>query len=162
MSITKVKQWTVAIAILVGVVMVLSLFAGKTDAERIQEANAAAATGPGASEQFTGKISAFDLRDGDCFNAALVSESEKVDFGDVELVPCTGSWVYQAKNSFLVNRDGDFPGYDYFTSEGDRRCHLSSVVYLHPTLESWNLGDRVVSCLAQNDNVMAVKTTYIQ
>ncbi len=61
----------------------------------------------------------------------------------------TDHWVYRALNGFVVDRDGDYPGEDYFMVEGDRRCNHLAGVYLFPLPESWELGDRAVACLME-------------
>ena len=100
--------------------------------------------------QLSGNISVFDLRDGDCFNAAKVPGYEVVNFEEVELTPCTGDWVYRALNSFVITLNGKFPGEDYLMAQSDRRCQRLTDIYMFPTSESWVAGDRVVACLMES------------
>ncbi len=143
------SKYSIAVLFLAVLAGLLTLVACTTDEDRIKEANTAAASGgqSGDSGQLTGKISIFDLRDGDCFNAPTVPGSETVNMEDVELVPCSGDWVYQALSSFVVALDGDYPGEDYFVAQVDSRCDRLSNTYIFPVAESWALGDRAVSCL---------------
>ena len=145
------KKRSIAMLILAASAVLLTLGACTTDADRISEANTVAARNNStpAPDTQTGKISVFDLRDGDCFNAAEIPGFETVDFEEVELVPCSSSWVYRALNSFVVDRDGDYPGEDYFMAEGDSRCNRLASVYLFPLPESWALGDRALACLME-------------
>ena len=147
--LTCTKRFEITLVLFIALGGLLTLVACTADAERIREANTAAASGSGNSDQLTGKISVFDLRDGDCFNAAEIPDSETVDFEQVELVPCSSDWVYRALNSFVVDRQGQYPGEDYFMAEGDRLCNRLAGVYLFPLPESWELGDRAVACLME-------------
>lgn len=127
----------------------LVLAACTTDAERIREANTAVASSSGNSEQFTGKISIFDVRDGDCFNAPIVPETQSIDYFDVELVACSDDWSHKALNSFLVELDGDYPGDRYFENLADSGCDRRYSVLFYPLPESWALGDRVINCVLE-------------
>ena len=138
--------------LLIGLIS-LSAFAGcqgTSDKERIRDSNEAAREGQTFNpDELSGTISVFDLRDGDCFNAPTVPEFGIVDFEDVELVLCSGDWRYRVLNSFAVDREGSYPGDEYFTEEADFRCHRLYGVFLFPLAESWALGDRTVSCLQE-------------
>ena len=68
---------------------------------------------------------------------------------NVELVPCSGDWVYQALNSFVLTLDGDFPGVDYLYAQSELGCDRQSNIYFYPALESWALGDRVILCVME-------------
>jgi len=120
-----------------------------TDAQRIREANEAAAVGSKTSEILTGKISVFDIRGGDCFDAPPVPGTTVVDLYDVELVSCSGDWAYKSLNSFVVDLDGDMPEESYWHRVTDTQCHRLANVFIVPHAESWALGDRTVVCLME-------------
>ena len=120
-----------------------------TDAQRIREANEAAAVGSKTSGVLTGKISAFDIRDGHCFDAPPVPGTGAVDLYDVKLVSCSGNWGFRSLNSFVVDLDGDYPGVSYWARVTDTQCHRLTDIIIYPTPESWEHGDRTVSCLME-------------
>ena len=128
----------------------MALVACTADAERIREANEAAADSSSVIDQMTGKISVFDLRDGDCFDAPEIpGGSGLFDLEDVKLLGCSGDWSFVALNSFVVDRGGGYPGENYFMAEGNRRCDPLSNIYLFPMQDSWELGDRTVMCIGE-------------
>jgi hypothetical protein len=134
----------------------------KDDAERIRQANSAAATEsakaistPFDPEQLVGTISVFDLRDGDCFNLegpspAFLDTLEGEETTEVLFVPCSGDWEHRVVNSFVVDRDGDLPAIDYFDEIAFAECHRLYDWYLGPTAESWDVGDRTIACIQDN------------
>ncbi len=136
---------TLMLALLAGLFVLVACTA---DAERIREANAAAGSS-NAIDQLAGQISVFDLRDGDCFDAPEIAGSGLFNLEDVKLVGCSGEWSFLALNSFVVARDGDYPGEDYFMEEGYRRCDRLADTYLFPLPESWEFGDRTVMCIGE-------------
>jgi len=143
------SKHTVALLFLAVLAGLLTLVACTTDEDRIKEANTAAASSgqSGDSGQLTGKISVFDLRDGDCFNAPKIPGGESVNMEDVELVSCSDDWIYRALSSFVVTLDGDYPGQDYFVAQAGSICDPSTGFYLFPMLETWAVGDRVIACI---------------
>ena len=141
------KRFRVTLLLLVLVGGLLVLIGCTDNREKIRAANQAAASSSISSVEETGKISVFDLRDGDCFNAARIVGTEVEDLENVELVPCSGDWGYRVLSSFVVSLDGDYPGDDYFTNEADRRCGRLTTFFLSPHPDSWEFGDRSVMCL---------------
>lgn len=120
-----------------------------TDAQRIREANEAAAVGSKTSEILTGKISVFDIRDGDCFDAPYLPGTSAVDLYDVELVSCSADWAYRSLSSFMVDLDGDMPEESYWDRVTGTQCPPLTNVFIYPHAESWALGDRTVVCLIE-------------
>ncbi|MGW2045374.1 DUF4190 domain-containing protein [Streptomyces sp. NPDC001858] len=124
----------------------------------------ALATG-GASEFWEGfkegasANSSFSLAKGDCFD--VPGETFDEDVYDVDKVPCAG--VHDAEVFASVPLSGsDYPGDDRVTDVADDKCYtLESayamdpwaltdkvdVYYLTPTSESWEWGDREITCV---------------
>ena len=100
-------------------------------------------------------VSAFEVRRGDCLNGL----DDGTEIRAVEVVPCERAHQAEVLSGFRL-QDGAFPGLRAVVSEADRRCGARLVAaspprrngavpfFLHPTRESWALGDRVVTCIA--------------
>jgi Domain of unknown function (DUF4328)/Septum formation len=100
-------------------------------------------------------VSVFELRRGDCLNGL----DEGAEIRAVEAVPCERA--HQAEVLANVRIQGrDFPGLAAVTSEAERRCGARLVAaapprrngpvpfFLHPTQQTWALGDRMITCIA--------------
>jgi hypothetical protein len=100
-------------------------------------------------------VSVFELRRGDCLNGL----DDAAEIRAVELVPCERA--HQAEVLANVRmQGGDFPGMAAVTSEAERRCGARLVAaapprrngpvpfFLHPTPQTWALGDRMITCIA--------------
>lgn len=108
-----------------------------------------------------GRIDAFQLRVGDCFNDSDAILEESQDIIDLPAVPCSDphdNEVYAVANTSLVSYPGEelmwdhafevcidlfpaFVGRDYETSSLD-------VLTMYPSPESWNQDDREIVCAA--------------
>ena len=100
-------------------------------------------------------LGVFELQPGDCLSGI----SEATEIRAVEAVPCGQRHQAQVLSSSQLP-DGAFPGLRAIYREGDRRCNTALRVYvsprrnppgpfyLHPTEESWALGDREITCVA--------------
>ena len=148
-----------------GIFVLLTLTACTTDAQRIDDANEAArksqqntpsinesntassSVSPSNRIQRTGTISVFEVRDGDCFNSNELVETE---LSEVELVDCAEDWDERAINSFVVDLDSGFPGDFYFVQPTIEKCDRRSTYPLQPTKESWDVGDRTISCIQES------------
>ena len=157
---------------LIGLVVVLILLACTSDAQRIREANEAAQSSQGKTPSDSGSaattrsepsstsiprstvIDIFDVRDGDCLVATL---PEIEEFERIEIVPCTGKWDARAVSSFVVESNEDFPGDSLFSQNAIDRCDRRYSYLLLPTRESWELGDRTVSCIQASYGMEATK-----
>ncbi|MDA1228982.1 MAG: septum formation family protein [Chloroflexi bacterium] len=103
---------------------------------------------PSPTPVLSAKISSFDLRDGDCFNWRGGDPIQTgVDIYDVELVPCSGDWGQRILNSFVVDRNGNYPGDDLFDRLAFENCDRRYNKTILPTRESWESGDRTISCV---------------
>ena len=108
--------------------------------EKIQSSNEAARQSQ--SEWEFDNIHYLDLRDGDCFNAP-----DNFEIVNVELVPCSGEWMYRVLHSFLVDKEGHYPGDDYFAEQFHRRCDYGAQFFIYPLRDTWDQGDRTVRCI---------------
>jgi Domain of unknown function (DUF4328)/Septum formation len=100
-------------------------------------------------------VSAFEVRPGDCLNGL----SEAAEIRTVEVVPCEQAHQAEVLSGFQLP-SGDFPGLAAVASEAERRCGARVVAaapprrngpvpfFLHPTQQSWALGDRTITCIA--------------
>ena len=93
-----------------------------------------------------GQVSAFELRDEECFNepnVLTIFDSEK----PMTIVPCSGAYDYRVLNTIATTLNGIFPLESYFGRQAATYCDDRTDVYYLPTEVSWNLGDRTVLCL---------------
>lgn len=100
-------------------------------------------------------VSVFELRRGDCLNGL----DDATEIRAVEVVPCERTHQAEVLSDVRM-QDGEFPGMAAVTSEAERRCGARLVAaapprrngpvafFLHPTPQSWALGDRVITCIA--------------
>jgi hypothetical protein len=107
-------------------------------------------------------VSVFELRRGDCVNGL---DADAAEIRAVELVPCERAHQAEVLSGFRL-QGGDFPGMAAVTSEAERRCGARVVAaapprrngpvpfFLHPTRQSWAMGDRIVTCIATFDTPM--------
>ncbi|CAM5331513.1 septum formation family protein [Streptomyces atroolivaceus] len=103
--------------------------------------------------------SVFSLTPGDCYNPnKAVSESEEFS---VEVVPCEEAHKGQVVGEFAIEGESAYPGDSGASKIADERCPTESqkfisdtwavpegvdLFYYYPTSESWETGDRAVSC----------------
>jgi hypothetical protein len=102
-----------------------------------------------------GAVSVFELRRGDCLNGL----GEAAEIRAVEVVPCEQAHQAEVLSGFRL-QGGDFPGMAAVISEAERRCGARLMAaapprrngpvpfFLHPTRQSWALGDRTITCIA--------------
>ena len=79
---------------------------------------------------------------GECFNEAPETEGYLV-----ELVGCSGEWEFRVLDTFEVHESGVYPGDDYFGGQSHEKCDKPYSYTQYPLAETWNQGDRTVSCL---------------
>jgi hypothetical protein len=95
-----------------------------------------------------------DLREGDCFNMPSGHRVRSVD-----AVPCHESHDAEVYRTFRLSA-GDYPGDDAVLARAEQGCtrkfdefvgtpygdSVLDVFYLYPAVETWNLGERGVTC----------------
>jgi Domain of unknown function (DUF4328)/Septum formation len=102
-----------------------------------------------------GPVSVFELRRGDCVNGL---NDDAGEIRAVEVVPCERTHQAEVLSDVRM-QDGEFPGMAVVGSMAERRCgarlvaarpprrHRPFPFFLHPTRQSWALGDRVITCI---------------
>ncbi|WP_050760861.1 septum formation family protein [Aeromicrobium marinum] len=110
----------------------------------------------GAIAEANENASVFEMEIGDCYD--VPSETEAVE--TLPAIPCGDPHDLEVYHEIVLD-DGDYPGEAAVTAQGDEACigefatfvgldfESSRLDYLsfYPTAESWEQGDRVVSCL---------------
>jgi hypothetical protein len=91
-------------------------------------------------------VSVHDLAVGDCFDSQNLVGTQ---VGYVTLVSCSGSWQYRLISKFSAPGLGSYPGEGYLSNRANSGCPPETVVYLAPTENSWNAGDRSIQCLGE-------------
>lgn len=103
--------------------------------------------------------SVFSLTPGDCYNPNN-GASESKEFS-VEIVPCEEAHKGQVVAEFTIEGEKAYPGDSGATKIADERCPVEAqkfisdtwavpagvdLFYYYPTSQSWETGDRAVSC----------------
>ena len=83
------------------------------------------------------------LMEGECFNEVPISQGMMV-----ELVNCLGNWDFRVVNTFKL-ADGPFPGGTYIDRQVDNRCQRETNYIFAPVVETWAVGDRIVTCIQE-------------
>lgn len=118
----------------------------QTDADAIAASNAAAATREAkrTATPISTEKSVFTIRVGDC----ITDPGDEAVLENVEFVPCSsGRAAYEAIDSFRLS-GAVYPGQRRIDDEAYAQCPRRMTYYLFPTGESWAVGDRVITCLA--------------
>ena len=97
---------------------------------------------PGPTPRSWTAWSIFSLSIKDCFN-----EAPETEYALVELVSCSDEWESQVVDRFSIPLDDAFPGKDYIEASANQECDASFDFYYSPIAESWDLGDRTITCV---------------
>ena len=125
-----------------------SFFSGPTDEDRIKDLNEAALTNA-RSDGKTGKTNILNLRTGDCLDAGFLS-GDLDNIQDANRVACDSTdaaYLITSQELLSDPENASYPGIAYFDSIAQTRCPDNFAIYLFPTNDSWELGDRVVTCI---------------
>ena len=144
MCVTNAAPMIVATLVLV---MSLAFVGCDSEAQRIREINEGLTTPVAESTPLSAKITATEIRDGDCINSTL---SEGISIETVVIVPCAGTWQYRALNSFDVPDADRHPGANFFGRRASESCDRRFSTPLFPDTVTWGFGDRTVSCLQES------------
>ena len=87
-------------------------------------------------------VHAISVRTGECLNQA-----PETNFMMLELVDCSREWEFRAGPTYSVDNDGQYPGEEALLSDVPVKCGRTYITGLHPTPESWSLGDNTVICI---------------
>jgi len=99
------------------------------------------------SDSDSSGIDVSELREGDCFNGPVAEGIDTIEFGVVDLASCSAEWQYRVIDSFIVGEGGSYPEISYFDNQARLRCDRHTAVYVFPLRESWDMGDREVTCI---------------
>ena len=137
---------------ILAIVLVL-LTACDDDAQSVREANRTPAPPTATAEAPTpsAEIQTTELQGGDCINSTIPAG---ISIDTVVIVPCSGDWQYRVLNSFQVADASTYPGEESFLDQLDGNCDRQTSFYLHPTADSWELGDRTIMCLQQASDLL--------
>jgi hypothetical protein len=144
---TRTRAWAAAALVaLVGMVLAgCSLIAGGQTPRD-----------PSGTPTATAKVSAFDIRVGDCLDDATVGTATAT----TQIVPCTGPHDSEAFAEFTVTGD-KYPGDDKLQAQAQSDCGGTAfaqfvgiassdsnlqVSYYLPTSDTWAGGDRKITC----------------
>ena len=141
MCVTNGAPMIVATLVLV---MLIAFVGCNSEAQRIREINEGLTTPVAESTPLSAKITATEIRDGDCINSAL---PEGIRIETVVIVPCAGTWQYRVLNSFDVVDADRYPGENFFGQRAYESCDRRFSYLIYPDAESWGFGDRTVNCL---------------
>ncbi len=138
--------------ILAALLMLLVISCEDTEG-KIRDANDAARTNSSSLDnQKSTRKSIFDLRVGDCYNdpgrgALDPGESSEVD--QVDIVPCSDPHEYEVAELIFIDKPSGapYPGESYFNDVVEAECPLETNFVLYPLAESWQIDDRVVTCI---------------
>ena len=131
---------TRAIVIMIALVLMLAFGGCDSDADRIRETNEDVPTPTSLSAE----IGVTEIQDGDCISSTI---SAGINIQTVEIVPCSGTWQFKVLNTFNVADSEHYPGEAFLDEQASEKCSRGTTFILFPTIESWALNDRTISCL---------------
>ena len=144
MCVTNAAPMIVATLVLV---MLLAFVGCNSEAQRIREINEGLTTPVAESTPLSAKITATEIRGGDCINSTL---PEGISIETVLIVPCAGTWQYRVLNSFDVADADRYPGENFFWQRALESCDRRYSYFIIPDTEAWGFGDRTVNCLQES------------
>jgi hypothetical protein len=146
-------------------VLVLAACGGGESAEPTSRASTAESVAASASAGASGggMVSVFDLQTGDCFDA---SAEETVE--EVEQIDCADPHTYEvyAAVEHPAGANEPYPGDEDMTAFAEEQCRTEFqdfvgidydsselfIFFLHPSAETWQVGDREVLCTVYLEN----------
>ena len=143
------------ISVIFAFTLILLVISCEDTEGKIRDANDAARTNPSSlDDQNPSRKSSFDLRVGDCYNDSALGAldyGETTDIDRVEIVSCSGPHEYEVVELIFIDKPSGapYPGESYFEDVHEADCPLETAFYLYPIPESWELDDRVVTCIAE-------------
>ena len=129
-----------AIVIMIALVFMLAFGGCDSDGDRIRETNEDIPTPTSLSAE----IGVTEIQDGDCISSTI---SAGINIQTVEIVPCSGTWQFKVLNTFNVADSEHYPGEAFLDEQASEKCSRGTTFILFPTIESWALNDRTISCL---------------
>ena len=130
------------------IAMVLLIVGCSSPEDQIRQTNAALRSDHTVSAtQLRTSIEIFDLVVGDCINSKI---NEGIEIRNIEITTCNGAWEYLVLSEFAVERNGEYPGEDYFLGESIAQCPRQYSFPIFPIRNSWRVGDRTVACVQED------------
>lgn len=107
-------------------------------------------------------VGVFDIKVGDCIANSEGTDPMATEVYDAATVPCSQPHAYEVFHEFEMPDQADFPGDEPIRDAAIEGCFGTAfdsfvgvpydqselyVVWYSPTAGSWNVGDRLISCL---------------
>lgn len=150
------RRFLLSPLLLLAVLLISASACDLGDTQKIDDANQAARfsqeqSGPNEP----GRISIFDLREGDCYDepdSLAISDEEIIEVEFVEVVPCSGPHQFEVQRLLFVDQPGGapYPGTSFFDDMFYRECPFTADFFMFPIPDSWEFGDRVLTCIRIN------------
>jgi hypothetical protein len=95
--------------------------------------------------------SVFDLEVGDCIVPPESTAFRSIEVERVRTVDCSEPHDAEVVAVFEVEgRPWEFPGDEALFREAQQRCPAKCSLYIYPTRQSWNVGDRMITCIVES------------
>ena len=143
----------IALSALGATLLALMLTACEDDAQSVREANLTPSLSTVEGTPPSAEIHVMELEVGDCVNSTI---AEGISIDDVVIVPCSGEWQYKVLDTFQVADAEEYPDEEFFDGQVAENCdrHRQTASHLYPTSESWEGGDRTVTCLQRAPDLL--------
>lgn len=123
-------------------------FGGPTDEELIKDLNEAAVANE-RTDGSIGKTNFLNLRTGDCLDESFNEQIGSNDTRSVTRVVCDSNAEFVVASQELMpdSSRASYPSLTYFENFAADTCSDNVVILLYPSEDTWELGDRVVTCI---------------
>jgi hypothetical protein len=93
----------------------------------------------------------FGLEAGDCIVPPEITPDQPIDVERVRTVDCSEPHDAEVMAVFeLEGRSWEFPGDEALFREAQQGCPMKCSLYIYPTRQSWNVGDRMITCILES------------
>ena len=99
---------------------------------------------PGSVSRIDNLLESKALLPSECF-----LDASDLDEDIIEIVPCDGDWEYRVLNNVGIEEQGNYPTETFLGNLALDRCDRRFSSWYEPTFDSWNQGDRVITCLQE-------------
>ena len=125
----------------------------------IEARNEAAALNAGRDQPFRGEATITELRSGDCFNfigsiSVVIGSISESEITLIHIASCMSDWDFMVTSLVLLEEFSpysEYPDVNYFQEVASNKCPNGTTTFLHPLQDTWNLGDRTITCLQSSD-----------
>ena len=141
------QRWVIGLAVTVLISWLATLSRSSSARDSIRTQNDAARLTSASAGTSSGSTTSFSLRIGDCISDGLSGAPQTVR--TVHRVGCSDSDAqWRVGSSFVTPDMASYPTAVYFQQSSAAKCP-GPVYLLYPSPETWQLGDRTVSCLTR-------------